>query len=431
MNFGFKQKIALSSGIFLVASLFIFGIVSFINIKENMHLEIEKTLLAKANALKIEIESWLNTQKIVLETSADDISRLPEFTEDAMKPYLKTALQKTKASMTYMGVEESGLMVYSDQSKQREGYDPRKRPWYIKAKAEGKSIITDVYVDASTGQLTISGAAPVFVNGVLKGVVGNDVYLTQVIEKINAIKFEGGYAFLTDASGKINVHPNKEMIGKVLYEANESLKNLESFVKNNSTDVYDYKANDGIEKMLAFSKLENGWILYITIDKDVAFAPIQSMLIMLGISGTIMVLLSLALLQFILNTQFKPLERLNNVIKNLSSNDGDLTQRLTIHSNDELGKISQNINLFIEKIHSIIAVAKTNSAENASVAHELSISAIDVSSRKFIPSSQWQKQTALKMPLWHMNFLSPQLMSVNVPKKRHSSSPKPPRMRPR
>jgi len=381
MNFGFKQKIALSSGIFLVASLFIFGIVSFINIKENMHLEIEKTLLAKANALKIEIESWLNTQKIVLETSADDISRLPEFTEEAMKPYLKTALQKTKASMTYMGVEESGLMVYSDQSKQREGYDPRKRPWYIKAKAEGKSIITDVYVDASTGQLTISGAAPVFVNGVLKGVVGNDVYLTQVIEKINAIKFEGGYAFLTDASGKINVHPNKEMIGKVLYEANESLKNLESFVKNNSTDVYDYKANDGIEKMLAFSKLENGWILYITIDKDVAFAPIQSMLIMLGISGTIMVLLSLALLQFILNTQFKPLERLNNVIKNLSSNDGDLTQRLTIHSNDELGKISQNINLFIEKIHSIIAVAKTNSAENASVAHELSISAIDVGKR--------------------------------------------------
>ena len=250
MNFGFKQKIALSSGIFLVASLIIFGIVSFINIKENMHLEIEKT-----HTLKIEIESWLNAQKLVLETSADDISRLPEFTEDAIKPYLKTAFQKTKAAVAYMGVEESGLMVYSDQSKQKEGYDPRKRPWYIQAKAEGKSIITDVYIDASTGQPTISAAAPVFVNGILKGVIGNDVYLTQVIEKINATKFEGGYAFATDASGKRNVHPNKELIGKVLYEANDSLKNLESLVKNNSTDVYDYKSTDGIEKMLAFSKL--------------------------------------------------------------------------------------------------------------------------------------------------------------------------------
>ena len=404
MNFGFKQKIALSSGIFLAASLFIFGIVSFINAKEALHKEIGQTQLAKANALKIDIESWLNAQKIVLETSADDISRLQEFTdEDAMKPYLKTALQKTKASMTYMGVEESGLMVYNDQSKQKEGYDPKKRPWYIKAKAEGKSIITDVYVDASTGQLTISGAAPVFVNGVLKGVVGNDVYLTQVIEKINATKFQGGYAFVTDASGKINFHPNKELIGKVLYEANESLKNLAPLVKNSATGAYEYKSSDGADKLLAFTKLENGWILYITIDKEVAFSSIQTMLIALGISGIIMVLLSLALLQLILNAQFKPLVKLNDVIKNLSSSDGDLTQRLTIQSSDELGKISQNINLFIQKIHTIITTAKTNSAENASVAHELSISAIDVGKRAeeeaFIVTKTTTDATALKVYL--------------------------------
>jgi len=404
MNFGFKQKIALSSGIFLAASLFIFGIVSFINAKEALHKEIGQTQLAKANALKIDIESWLNAQKIVLETSADDISRLQEFTdEDAMKPYLKTALQKTKASMTYMGVEESGLMVYSDQSKQREGYDPRKRPWYIKAKAEGKSIITDVYVDASTGQLTISAAAPILVNGALKGVIGNDVYLTQVVEKINATKFQGGYAFVTDASGKINFHPNKELIGKVLYEANESLKNLAPLVKNSATGAYEYKSSDGADKLLAFTKLENGWILYITIDKEVAFSSIQTMLIALGISGIIMVLLSLALLQLILNAQFKPLVKLNDVIKNLSSSDGDLTQRLTIQSSDELGKISQNINLFIQKIHTIITTAKTNSAENASVAHELSISAIDVGKRAeeeaFIVTKTTTDATALKVYL--------------------------------
>lgn len=416
MNLGFKQKIALSSGIFLVASLFIFGILSFINAKDSLHTEIGQTQLAKANALKIDIESWLNAQKIVLETSADDISHLQEFTnKEAMLPYLLTALQKTKAGMTYIGVEENGLMLYSDKSQPKEGYDPRKRPWYIQAKKEGKSIVTDIYVDASTGQLGISAAAPVFVNGVLKGVIGNDVYLTQVVEKINATKFPGGYAFVTDASGKINFHPNKEMIDKVLYEITDSLKNLEPLVKNHATGTYEYKVTDGVEKLLAFTKLENGWTLYVTIDKSVAFASIQNMLIVLGISGIIMVLLSLALLQFILNAQFKPLVKLNDVIKNLSSSEGDLTQRLTIQSRDELGKISENINLFIQKIHTIITTAKNNSAENASVAHELSISSIDVGKRAeeeaFIVTKTTMDATSLK------TYLQASIVSAEASKK--------------
>ena len=381
MHLGFKHKITFSAGLFLGASLFIFGMLSFINLKQDLRQEIEQAQLAKAHTLKLEIDSWFDAQKLVLETTAEDISHLPEFTDNAMKPYLQTAFKKTKAAVAYMGVEESGLMVYSDQTQQKEGYDPRKRPWYIKAKAEGKSVVTDIYTDATTGQPTISIATPIFVNGVFKGVVSNDVYLTQVTQKINATKFEGGYAFTTDATGKRNVHPDPKLIGKVLYDANESLKHLELLVKNNPEGIYDYQASDGKDKVLVFNKLENSWIIFMTIDKDVAFKAIDHMFITLTISGNILLGLSLVLLWFILNAQFKPLDQLNDVIKNLSSNDGDLTQRLTIHSRDELGKMSQNINLFIDKIHTIITTAKTNSAENASVAHELSISAIDVGKR--------------------------------------------------
>ena len=392
MTLGFKQKIALSSGIFLGVSLLIFGVLSFVNMKTNLRSEIEQTQLGKTALLKLEIESWLNTQKIILETTAEDISRLPEFEKNAMKPFLKTAYAKTKAAVAYMGVEESGLMVYSDKSEQRAGYDPRKRPWYIKAKAEGKSVVTDVYIDASTGQPTISVAAPVFFEGTLKGVVSNDVFLTQVVEKISETKFEGGYAFATDSTGKINFHPKKEVLNKLIYDMDPSLGGLENLQKNKSTGVYDYEYK-GEEKFLVFNKLDNGWTIYVTVDKDIAFAPINSMLVALAITGTVLVLLSLILLHFILNAQFKPLDKLNDVIKNLSSSEGDLTQRLSIHSKDELGRISENINLFIDKIHRIIMTAKKNSAENASVAHELSISAMDVGKRAEEESSIVNKTT--------------------------------------
>ncbi len=381
MSISFKQKIVLSSGIFLGFSLLIFAILSFINAKNNLRTEIERTQLEKTNILKLEIETWLNAQKLVLETTAENISFLPVLSNDNMKPYLQTAFKKTKASMVYVGVEESGLMAFSAEGKkQRAGYDPRKRPWYINAKEEGKSIITDVYMDRTTGQHTISIASPLYSNGTFKGVVSNDVHLTQVVEKINETKIDGGYAFTTDATGKISLHPEKNVVGKVIYEADESLKNLEHIIKSKQSGVYDYKGL-GEDKFLVFNKLENGWIIYMTINKDTAFAPINSMLVTLAVTGIVMILLSLMLLQFILNAQFKPLNNLNDVIKNLSSSDGDLTQRLSVDSNDELGKISKNINLFIDKIHSIITTAKKNSTQNASVAHELSISAMDVGKR--------------------------------------------------
>ncbi|MDD3344795.1 MAG: methyl-accepting chemotaxis protein [Sulfurospirillaceae bacterium] len=402
MNLGFKQKIALSSGFFLGASLLVFAILSFVNSKQNLRTEIEHFQLAKTELLKLDIESWINAQKLVLETTAENISYLPELTEVTLNPFLKTAFKETRASKAYMGVEENGLMVYHNGAKPKAGYDPRKRPWYIKAKAESKSIITDVYMDASTNQPTISVATPVIVNGILKGIVSNDVYLTQVVDKINAIKFEGGYAFATDGTGKINFHSDKKEIGKILYGVNPSLKNLEYLVKNNAFGSYDYDVN-GEEKFLVFNKLENGWIIYVTISKDMAFTPIRHMFMTLAISGTIMVIVSLILLQLILNSQFKPLVKLNDVIENLSSSEGDLTQRLHIHSKDELGKISENINRFIDKIHTIIVTAKQNSSENASVAHELSISAIDVGKRaeneSLIVSKTTSETTKLKVYL--------------------------------
>lgn len=382
MKLGFKQKISLSAGIFLGFSLLVFSILSFMNIKTNMRTEIELSKLYQTQNLKMDIDAWLNTKKIILETSADDISRLPELTESFMKPYLKTAFVKTQAAVAYMGVEETGLMVYSDQSKQREGYDPRKRPWYIKAKQEGKSVVTDVYIDASSGKPTISVAAPVFVGSTLKGVISTDIFLDQVVEKFNALskQIEGGYAFATDSTGKINFHPQKEIIGKVVFAEDNSLKGLEALVKSKDVGVYDYEFA-GAHKFLVFAKLETGWVVYVTIDKDVALSPINSLIITLSITGIILIILSVVSLEFILNSQFRPLNILNDVIKNLSSSEGDLTQRLKVTTKDELGRISENINLFIEKIHSIIIIAKKNSSENASVAHELSISALDVGKR--------------------------------------------------
>jgi methyl-accepting chemotaxis protein len=83
----------------------------------------------------------------------------------------------------------------------------------------------------------------------------------------------------------------------------------------------------------------------------------------------------------LLARQFKSLQVLKAMVKNLSSGDGDLTQRLEIKSRDELGDIAKSINLFIEKIQNLLINAKETSSENASIAHELSNTSKDVGKR--------------------------------------------------
>ncbi|WP_324172797.1 methyl-accepting chemotaxis protein [Sulfurimonas sp.] len=392
MRLSFKNKIILTMAMFLVISLLIFGEFAFVDSKASLRTEIEKTKLIEAQILKNDIESWLNAKILVLETSAGDISLLSEFTVESLKPYLKTTHKLTEATSTYMGIEKTGLAVYGNNQTQAVGYKPRKRPWYIDAKAKGHSYVTEVYIDQITGKPTISIVTPVYKSSKLLGVISVDIFLDEVIEKINEVKFKGGYAFATDSTKKINFHPKQELVGKMLFNQDPSLRALKPFIKESKSGIYHY-IFEGKDKLLGFSELSNGWVVYVSIDSDVAFESVNLMMVKLIITGFIMLVVSLIIVNILIRILFKPLEDLNILIENLSSGEGDLTQRIEVKSDDQIGKIGRSINAFIQKIHEIIDVAKKNSAENASVAHELSVSATNVGRSTETQSSIVSKTT--------------------------------------
>ncbi|MDD3343274.1 MAG: methyl-accepting chemotaxis protein [Sulfurospirillaceae bacterium] len=98
--------------------------------------------------------------------------------------------------------------------------------------------------------------------------------------------------------------------------------------------------------------------------------------------GSLIALFAVILIYFLLNAMVaKPLVDLKNKAHNLAEGDGDLTKQLDIKSEDEIGNASKEINNFIEKVRSTIALAKTTSSENASIAHELSVTTLEVGKR--------------------------------------------------
>lgn len=71
----------------------------------------------------------------------------------------------------------------------------------------------------------------------------------------------------------------------------------------------------------------------------------------------------------------KPLRATVDLLKDVAEGDGDLTQRLVITSEDEVGEVSKWFNIFVDKIHDLILQVKTNASQLSSAVTEIASSA--------------------------------------------------------
>jgi methyl-accepting chemotaxis protein len=96
-------------------------------------------------------------------------------------------------------------------------------------------------------------------------------------------------------------------------------------------------------------------------------------------------LISLLLIGFVSNMiitrMIKPLIDASDMMGVLSEGEGDLTARLEIKSNDEIGKLAENFNRFIEKLRDIIMQVKDAATEINDGTGEISAGSEDLSTR--------------------------------------------------
>ena len=68
----------------------------------------------------------------------------------------------------------------------------------------------------------------------------------------------------------------------------------------------------------------------------------------------------------------RPLDSLTQKAADLARGEGDLTCKLDVQGQDEIGKAATQINHFIEKVHHTMVSAKNASSENTTLSHKLS-----------------------------------------------------------
>lgn len=309
-----------------------------------------------------EIDYWFSNRQHIIESLSQDIEASGDFNQEYLVKLIKSKMEiYEKESLNfYIAFEDNQRnLIMGAEWILPEGYDIHNRPWYKMARNSDEVIFTEPYVDAVTGELVITVAKALRNNGKIIGVLGTDIYLTEVIKAVNASKInENSYGILLDRKGRIIAHPNKsflpsengfrtsEQIDWKEYNTLVNTLNSEKIDRNIRIELKDYNNK---QVVFNFCKVaSNNWYFGIVIDKIEYQKPLHKLL--LGFISAFFISISIALIIMLrlIKSMIKPIKELNDMVRNFSSD--NMSERVNISSEDEIGKLSNSFNNMADTI---------------------------------------------------------------------------------
>lgn len=154
--------------------------------------------------------------------------------------------------------------------------------------------------------------------------------------------------FICDRDGRIISHSNKNK-----NKIGESIINkpyADTILANNQGQV---QYNAGIEKVAIYSTIGNsGWKIIKTISMDYLYSEINRIQRYLIIGGIVYGILIILFMIFFSIRYTEPMFKMMAVIKRVEQ--GDLSARTTVKSNDEIGQLGKSLNKMIGEMQALI-----------------------------------------------------------------------------
>ncbi|NAW62288.1 HAMP domain-containing protein [Vibrio sp. V31_P5A7T61] len=337
-------------------------------------------VLARAQAISETaskgISDWISIRKDI-STAFNDYTVQPD-----VVPFLQQARKAGGFDDIFFGTV-NGEMYRSHPERNRADYDPRTRLWYRDAANAGKQIITTAYQDAITNALLVTIAEPIRHNGQLRGVVGADVLIDQLISDVLSIDAgDNAYTMLIDTQdGYFLAHPDKRLLLKPVSSLDSALTMNAIQQAANSRQLMALNHN-GQESLFYFDRVaDTPWVFAVQMDKNTEFAAHTQLLTGLLITAIFITLIVVLIVSWLVSFLFRDLLRVSKALEEIATGDGDLTQRLEPRSDDEVGQLANNFNIFVGNMHTMVSKLSEVSASLSSQSHMTAAHAEERSAR--------------------------------------------------
>ncbi|MEZ8291203.1 methyl-accepting chemotaxis protein [Vibrio sp. 10N.237.312.B06] len=244
--------------------------------------------------------------------------------------------------------------------------------------SSGQTCISTPRVVSSGGQelLTSSISVPIIVDDVAIGFLGIDLRLdglTNVVTQSDQSLFEGaGTVYVVSLDGSVIASDDSSIaVGSSFQSNNTSSDLMTDFIFGG--EVTTQWSENG-EWLLAFAPVvaaNQTWGVLFEIPRESVVADANQLDAIIStklsegiktevIAGISFILFGLAIIAFASLSIVKPIRQVVERLNDIASGEGDLTQRLEVKSQDEIGQLSQGFNLFLDKLqHTIKEVIQT------------------------------------------------------------------------
>ena len=246
--------------------------------------------------------------------------------------------------------------------------DPKGK-WYWIPMNSGKVYVSEpnVYNVGGKDRMLVSIVAPIVVNGKSLGVCGVDYGMDKFASMIEKIRpFDSGYAGLLSNEGKLAAHPNPETVGKNIRKMGLPESIATSVANGVEESAVTLSAETGKESYFIFTPISvadcpTPWSLAVSVPMERMLAEATSIRNISITIGIVSVLVMVLVVHFITGALIlKPIGEVASGLKEIAQGEADLTRRLEIRRNDEIGQLAHWFNTFIENIQKVIGQTMTN-----------------------------------------------------------------------
>lgn len=347
--------------IFVIFSIIMTYIIGRLSLRSQ-----QNDLEQQSKSASYQLETFFNTYTTITGQMSvnSDLEHIMKVTKAGDKitssPYYSDMyhqLQETQATdknilAAWIGDIDANVLTQSDGYTSDDTFDITQRQWYEVTKT-GESMLTDVYTDASTGDLILSAASPMYDDetGNVLGVAGLDISLDHISTLFSEYKVgDTGFVILLESDGTIIYHPNSNYMLKSIGDIGGG-----DFITNADADEDSTMkfTLEGVNYYGYFNNItDTDYFVLSCLPAGEYFEDLKECIIF------IIVLIILGLGAIVVSIKrvaaaiTKPIVSLNSVAQELAAGNLDVT--MNIDSDNEIGALADSIQLTVNRLKEYI-----------------------------------------------------------------------------
>lgn len=348
MRLDLKNTLVIS--LLIAISMISISAFGYLKAKEFLYERFENQAFDQLESVKANIDLWIKDKKDIVEYLAE-VDELKARDLDKAGVLSTRIGERLENPDAFAFMDDEGFLHLGEVQVPVSEYEH-----YIGGMNEKTSVYNPVPSESPSvnGAPIVLASTPVYgYDGKVVGVASGGYPIEHLVEIItNMTLGDSGYVTVFTNDGTIVAGQNKEdTLQKNIKDYGNS--ELEKLIKDEA-GIIETDFN-GENSLLFYDKAnEIDWNIVISVPTSEAFADANLLLNYFVIITLVFIVISAFISYAINRKSLKPIKEVNDKIEELANHEGDLTKRLNINRNDEIGKLANNFNSLLDSLQNLM-----------------------------------------------------------------------------